>query len=228
MEDQAKKLPSQEETYDVYKRFNFGAASNLEKLIKLYMTEESSTSHQTFPEFFDSYVEKSNIGFTYDIFTNYLDRNKIKVDFLCEPYIFTRGARRFIFNLFALSYQIGPLIIFPLIAYLNSNWWLLFGILVSYIMSRQVAKFVIKDIKTQEELQGLTFWEVLILLTLSGLWMFIGFSHFIFWPFCILWGWTFYSLAEISQIIFAIGTLKQDIELYMKVIEKKLILIGLK
>jgi hypothetical protein len=225
METEKRKYPKADEINEVYKRFNFGAVSKTEKLVELYMSDETKSIANSFGEFFESLVKDSYVGFTHDFFAYCLDKNEIRVTLLFEPSKIIKGTKARMFALFVILYQFGPLIMIPIIAYFTSNWWLLFGIIVCFVMHLQMAKFILKDVKTQEELQGLNFWCTLLLIICIVLFIFIGFSHFIFWPFCILWAWTFYSLAELLQIKFAIRMLKNDPELYKKVLEKNMILV---
>ncbi len=68
-------------------------------------------------------------------------RNETIACFLGEPYQLLKGARLVVFTFLAMLYMTGPLVIIPLWAYHVGDWWLLFGIVFSYIGSRSAGKY---------------------------------------------------------------------------------------
>ena len=92
------------------------------------------------------------------------------------------------FNLLAVLYQIGPLLLIPLWAYHESNWWLLIGIGVSWVASFSAAS------------RSKLFF--LFACLCIGLWIHSGFSiyqYITFYFFCALWGYMFFQMAEVAE-----------------------------
>jgi hypothetical protein len=104
---------------------------------------------------------------------------------LGEPYQLLKGARWAIFNLLAVLYTLAPVIIIPLWAYHLGNWWLLAGIVVSYVASRSAEK-------ASRAVFVLACYCI-------GFWIHNGFSIYHYTTFYFLsalWGYTLYQLAD--------------------------------
>lgn len=79
-----------------------------------------------------SLVSEANQGITHEQFVAGLENGELGLRFVCEPCTLLRGARSTIFTIVALLYTVGPLVLIPLWAFLEKNWWLLLGIAFSY------------------------------------------------------------------------------------------------
>jgi ferredoxin-thioredoxin reductase catalytic subunit len=111
---------------------------------------------------------------------------------------------RFKFNLFALLYMIGPLVVIPYLAYSNNNWYLLFGILFSWFASFTTF---------HPRLRGFIF---LFTVLCIGIWFTIGFNvhqYTAFFFFCSLGGYLCAQIAEHYDQTSKRGTLGNDAEL---------------
>lgn len=94
---------------------------------------------------------------------------------------------KLIFGFFALLYMLFPLIVIPIFAYFEGNWYLLFGILFSYFASYTAVSGQLKS------------FIYLFLLLCIGSWLKTGFSFYqyiTFFFFCSLGGFLFAAIAD--------------------------------
>lgn len=139
-------------------------------------------------------IPKSNIeiinGLSYEEYVEGIMYDKT-LQFQFNDLIFTeqrkllKGTGKFIFYFFMYGYMIGPLILVPLIAYKYENWYLLFGILFSYL-STFLTTINIKNT-----------WGV-VLLFFIWYWFKNGFhldDYLTFFYVCYFWGGIFYQFA---------------------------------
>jgi len=111
---------------------------------------------------------------------------------LGTPYQFVKGARGPLFILLTMLYMVAPLIILPLWAYHEGNWWLLAGIAVSYLASGSAGK-------ASRTVYVFGCYSI-------GFWIHNGCSihHYTTFYFCCaLWGYMTYQLADTVQMSFA-------------------------
>jgi hypothetical protein len=143
-------------------------------------------------------------------------RNKT-IGFKCllgEPCQLIRGARKAIFNILVMLYMAAPLIIIPLWAYHVGNWWLLVGIVVSYVASFSAANRS----------------KIIFLFACfcTGFWILSGFSiyqYITFYFFCALWGYMLFQVAESVQTKYAMQSLIESLELFNEAIAQNKIMI---
>ena len=94
---------------------------------------------------------------------------------------------KLLLNLFAFLYMAGPLVIIPFLAYLEGNYYLLFGIPFSYFASYTVVS---------GKLKGFIY---LFTLLCIGFWIASGFSiyqYITFFFFCSLGGYLLAAIAD--------------------------------
>jgi hypothetical protein len=95
------------------------------------------------------------------------------------------NAMAFLFKVNVLLYTVAPVVLIPCWAYYEDNWWLLFGIPVSYMGSLSAA-FRAKLV-------------ILFSLLCVGVWLGVGFSihqYITFFFFCAWWGAIFFRWAN--------------------------------
>ena len=131
-----------------------------------------------------------------------------------EPITLVKGARKVIFNILAILYLVAPLLIIPLWAYRESNWWLLIGIAIASLISPQLAQRKGHTIGT------------LLLLACLALWFREGVHNlWTFFSLCALWGYTLFQMADNAQTEYAMQSLIEDPGLFSKAIAEKRIMV---
>jgi hypothetical protein len=131
-----------------------------------------------------------------------------------EPITLVKGARKVIFNILAFLYLVAPLLIIPLWAYRESNWWLLIGIAIASLISPQLA-----------QRKGHTIGALLLLACLA-LWFREGVHNlWTFFSLCALWGYTLFQMADNAQTEYAMQSLIEDPGLFSKAIAEKRIMV---
>jgi len=116
------------------------------------------------------------------------------------------------FKLFAFLYMFAPLVAVPYFAYLNDNWYFLFGIPFSYLGSYT---------SFSSRLKSFIF---LFTILCIGIWIIIGFNihqYPIFFFFCSLWGYIIAKIAEEYDQKSKEGTLDNDQEMLKRFSENK-------
>lgn len=106
---------------------------------------------------------------------------------------------RFLRNAFVLLYSIGPLLLVPYFAFRFGNWWLLFGIPISYLATLGA------------QTKAPPFY--LALLVCIGFWIKSGFSihqYITFFFLCAAWGHLMWMFAEAYDQESKRGTIDND------------------
>lgn len=138
---------------------------------------------------------------------------------LGEPCQFIRGARKAIFNILVLFYMTAPLIIIPLWAYHEDNWWLLIGIVVSWGATAATSQSVSVAVK------GKTVGGILLLACIV-FWVSKGIhNYFTFFSLSALWGCMLFQMAEGVQTEYAMQSLIESPELFNEAIAQNKIMI---
>ena len=131
-----------------------------------------------------------------------------------EPITLVKGVRKLVFNILVCLYLVGPLLIIPLWAYRESNWWLLIGIAIASLISPQLA---------QRKGHTIGAW---LLLACLALWFREGVHNsWTFFSLCAVWGYTLFQMADNAQAEYAMQSLIVDPELFSKAIAEKRILV---
>jgi hypothetical protein len=89
-----------------------------------------------------------------------------------------------------MLYSVAPFILIPIWAYIEHNWWLLIGIIISLSATKSAAgKIYIKQ--TQNAIGGLLLFSCILL------WFFLGIhNYYTFFSLCALWGFMFFCIAD--------------------------------
>lgn len=171
-----------------------------------------------FKTYIENSIDEANKGITHADFVTGMQNKTI--GFKCmlgEPYQFVKGIRKAIFNILVLLYTAGPLIIIPLWAYHESNWWLLFGIVISWVSSGITAKSMAQ--------KGKTVGGILLFLCVV-FWVFKGVhNYFTFFSLSLLWGCMLFQMAEEAQREYAAQSLIESPELFNAAIAHNKIMI---
>lgn len=136
-----------------------------------------------------------------------------------EPFQMLSRGRKIIFNFFVMLYLVGPFIIVPMWAYLERNWWLLLGIVVSVIATR-VAAWQIYFPQRKNSIGGF------LLFASIASWLFDGIHNY--WTFFLLsalWGFMLFIIADNTERKYATQTLVENSELFDNAIAQRRIMI---
>ncbi len=179
-----------------------------------------STSTPEFQRQFLQHVIEKNKGITHVDFVVGMRNRVIGFSCLGQPSHLLTGARKAIFNLLALLYQIGPLVLVPLWAYYESNWWLLVGIAVSWVATARTAR------SASVVLKGKTVGGFLGFLCLV-LWISLGIHNcFTFFSLCAVWGCLLFQMAEAAEQEYATQCLLENPELFDWAMARGMIMIA--
>ena len=127
-----------------------------------------------------------------------------------EPITLVRGARKTMFNCLVVLYLVAPLIIVPLWAYHERDWWLLAGVGIASLISPQLAQRKGHSIGALFLLACLIFWLS------KGI-----HNYYTFFSLCALWGYMFFQMADSSQTAYAMQSLIEDSDLFSRAIAEK-------
>ena len=148
------------------------------------------------PEFqahFLEHVIEENKAITHADFVIGMRNRVIGVACLGQGSRLLVGARKTVFILLAVLYQIGPLLLVPLWAYHERNWWLLIGIAVSWVATARTAN------SAAVVLKGKTVGGFLGFLCLVS-WISLGIHNwFTFFSLCAMWGCLLFQMAEAAE-----------------------------
>jgi len=106
-----------------------------------------------------------------------------------EPIRLVSGAGRVFFTVCVLFYLLAPVLVIPVWAYHERNWWLLPGVVVACLIAPQLAQ------RKGNLIGGLLFLASLTFLFTKGL-----HNYFTFLSLCALWSYFFFQLAQAVQI----------------------------
>lgn len=134
-----------------------------------------------------------------------------------EPYTLLRGSRKAVFNILVMLYVIGPLVIIPLWAYHEGNWWLLIGIAVSYATSF-IATWV--GARGRNSIGGFLVLSSLVCWWIEGL-----HSSPTLFLLSGLWGFMFFHIAEAAQREYAMQVLLESREVFEEAVDQEKIMI---
>jgi hypothetical protein len=151
---------------------------------------------------------------THTEFVHGVKAGKIGFKSIGEPNQLLRGASKAVFTLFAIFYTALPLLLIPTWSYIQTNWWLLLGIPISYLGAFSAASRS----------------KLIYLFLLFCLWNWFkhGFDIQQFTTFyflCAFWGYVFFNAAEGFQRSSALKALLVDPDLFSNAIADKRIII---
>lgn len=115
------------------------------------------------------------------------------------------GGGRVLFTICLLLYLVAPVLVIPVWAYHERNWWLLLGIVVASLIAPQLAQ------RRGSSIGGLLLLASLIFIFTKGL-----HNYFTFFSLCALWSYFFFRLAEAVQIESAKQTLIDSPESFQR------------
>jgi hypothetical protein len=157
---------------------------------------------------------------THDQFLEGVKKGNVGIKVLIgEPSALVSGVRKMIFNVLVLLYLLAPAVVVPLWAYHEHNWWLLFGIGVSWISTFWTAssRSVIYGNKTAG---GLLFLVCIVS------WLALGIHNYVtFFSLCALWGCVVFQIAETCQNDYALQCLMENPELFNRATATKRIMV---
>lgn len=163
---------------------------------------------------------EANQGVTHEVFVAGVQSGK--VGFKCifgQPHQFIRGDRRVIFAILVLFYTVAPILLVPLWAWHERNWWLLIGIVVSAIAT-QIAARLIYNAKEQNSIGGFLLFACIVC------WLCFGIhNHYTFFVLSALWGMMFFMIADKAEQEYAIQSLVENRDVFEDAIAQNKIMI---
>lgn len=159
---------------------------------------------------------KSNLAhsLTHEEFVQGIENKTLKYTIIGEAsdFLEDKSLAKRAFNFFVVFYWLSPLIVVPIGAYFADNWWLLFGVLFSYLGSMTAS-------------MKLIFAPILYCIgeAISRHWHFKDYDDFFI--LCMLWGYFWTKIAEAYQQEGAKFDLMSKPELYNLAVEKNRIIV---
>lgn len=176
-----------------------------------------STQKKSIDEIMDEYDKLHNVpvdatdNITHEEFVAGVRNKTVGFQLLRgEPITLVRGARKTMFNCLVILYLVAPLIIVPLWAYHERNWWLLAGVGIASLISPQLAQRKGHSIGALFLLACLIFWLS------KGI-----HNYYTFFSLCALWGYMFFQMADSAQAEYAMQSLIEDSDLFGRAIAEK-------
>jgi len=127
-----------------------------------------------------------------------------------EASALVRGARKSVFNALVMLYFVAPAIAIPFWAYHERSWWLLLGIPIASLIAPQFAQRKGHSV------------GAILLVAFLGLWFSMGpHSHWAFFSLCAFWGYIFFRMADDAQTEYAMQSLVESSELFIKAVAEK-------
>jgi hypothetical protein len=120
-----------------------------------------------------------------------------------EPIRLVSGIGRVFFNVSFFLYLLAPILVIPLWAYHERNWWLLLGIIVACLIAPQLAQ------RKGSTVGGILLLASIVLFFTKGI-----HNYFTFFSLCALWSYCFFQIAEAVQIEGAEQALIKNPELF--------------
>ena len=218
-----------DDLFEIYSRFGYGKNQAFDDLVKTYTTESAAalaTGKPVMPfnEYVMAWVAESNKAYSHSEFVTAIRGKVITIRWLVEPYKLIRDRKGNVFAILGVLYQVAPLIVFPLCAYLAQNWWFILGAVLSYAASRFAAQNYHANTETRPT-KGFAIFLCLLTSALAVLLFIKDFHEYYFWPFAALWGFTFYILAELAQMTYAIRSLVESPEHFYSAISANRLMI---
>jgi hypothetical protein len=134
-------------------------------------------------------------------------------------YQMLKGSRKVIFYILVMLYSVAPFILIPIWAYIERNWWLIIGIIISLTATFTASKLIYIKQK-QTSIGGL------LLFTCIVCWVFGGIhNYFTFFALCALWGFVFFCIADEAESEYLMQLLLQDSDLFNNAINQQKIMI---
>lgn len=165
-------------------------------------------------------IQEANKGITHEEFAKGAKNGTMGFKVMYgEPSELIRGGRKIMFNILVMLYFIVPFILVPIWAYIESNWWLLIGAVISFIATRFSAKLIYNE-KRQNSIGGFLFIVSIIL------WIDLGIhNYYTFFTLSALWGFMFFHIADSAEKEYAMQMLVESKELFEQAIAENKIMI---
>jgi hypothetical protein len=122
-----------------------------------------------------------------------------------QPIRLVSGVGRVFFVVCVIFYLGRPILVIPLWAHHEHNWWLLLGIVVACVIAPQLAQ------RKENLIGGVLFLGSLVFLSAKGF-----HNAFTFLFLCALWSYFFFQLAQAVQIEYARNALIASPELFRR------------
>lgn len=165
-------------------------------------------------------IAENNKNITHDDFVIGMENKTIGYKVMVgEPSQMLTGYRKFIFNILVMLYLAAPFVLIPLWAYFESNWWLLTGIVISFIATRVASRLIYNEQK-QNSIGGF------LLLACIVSWLVLGIhNYYTFFILCALWGFMFFMIAENAEKEYLMQLLLENPDLFNNAIDHHRIMI---
>jgi hypothetical protein len=216
--------------FKLYSVFDYGNNPAFDRQVEKWLSEASAAraSGQTLKplaDYLQDWIVVTNQQYGHTAFVEAIKNKRAKVRWLVEPYTITNHRERALFAILACGYQFAPFVLFPVLALVKQDWWLLLGILLSFAASRFAAQNYTANKSTAPTI---TF--AIVVFSLFSLatvwWLRTKFGHnFPFAAMSCLWGFLFFTLAEVTQIKFAMRNLLERAEIFAAVAAQNKIVI---
>ena len=161
-------------------------------------------------------VAKANQGITHAEFVVGVQSRKMGISCIVgSPSQFIRGTYRTVFNILAMSYMVAPATFIPIWAWHEQNWWLLIGIVVSFIGTIIAAQLA----------EGAYSLAAILLIFLGISWFRCGVhNYYTFFPLCALCGLIFFMMADEAEKEFALQSLVKNPDVFEDAIARDAIM----
>jgi hypothetical protein len=174
----------------------------------------------SFRDALERLIDEANRGISHEDFVSGV--NAGTMGFKCmygEPRQFIRGAQLVLFNVYVVLYMVAPLVVTPLWAWHENNWWLLGGIIASGIGT------VMAGALHRQKARQTSIAALLIFAFIGG-WIFSGLHNY--WTFyfgAVSWGMVLFMIAEEAQWDYALQSLLQNQGIFDAAVATKRIMI---
>ncbi|MGC2693317.1 MAG: hypothetical protein WA228_11555, partial [Desulfobaccales bacterium] len=129
------------------------------------------------------------------------------------------GYRKSMFNILVMLYSVAPFILIPIWAYLEGNWWLIIGIIISLIATLSAAKLIYNEQK-QISIGGFLLFICILCYFFGGI-----HNYFTFFALCGLWGFVFFCIADKAESDYLMQLLLENSDLFNNAIDQQKIMI---
>ncbi|MCX7007253.1 MAG: hypothetical protein NTY53_08390 [Kiritimatiellaeota bacterium] len=175
---------------------------------ELTRTAWESTKTPEFQNTFKAQTADRNKEITHEEFVEGLQNGTMA--FTCsfgEPFQFLSIPQKKVFSIFVILHKFAPIVLVPIWAFYEHNWWILLGIVASQLGLFLAARATVEGAKSASG----GFLPFLFV----GLWIWTGFhSTETICSLCALWSWALFLIADQYQSLFAERNLINNPELF--------------
>lgn len=179
-----------------------------------------STKTPEFQAALNERIDEANQNINHADFVNGMQNKTIAFKVMVgEPYQIITGARKTTVGILALFDSVVPFILIPIWAYIEHNWWLLIGIIVSLIATIMAARRIYFP---QKQTASGGFIGFICMLC----WIFLGIhNYYTFFSLCALWGFMFFCIVDNVQREYLTQQLLESPDFFDDAIEQHKIMI---